>query len=134
MEESRPLVLTGADEVTRARARALLEAEGFRVESPESGTTRLVAGDVVIDLARREVVASDGRVVRPTASEFGVLAFLAANQGIVMGRGHILDAALDQPFTDPRTIDTYVMQLRRAIPGLEIETVRGVGYRIPGSG
>ncbi len=134
MEATPAVVLSGADEATLARARALLESEGFSVDTPGSQTKRLVAGEVVIDLDRREVVANDGRVIRPTTSEFEVLAFLATNQGIVLGRGRILDAALDQPFTDPRTIDTHVMQLRRTIPGLVIETVRGVGYRIPGSG
>ncbi|MGL4710734.1 MAG: winged helix-turn-helix domain-containing protein [Aeromonas veronii] len=35
-----------------------------------------------------------------------------------------------QAFPSTRTVDTHILQLRQKLPGLAIETVRGIGYRL----
>lgn len=130
MGDEPTVTISGADDATLARVAAILAEWGIAVHVTVDATARIVAGDVTIDVDRREVIGSDGTVVRPTTNQFEVLVLLAVNPGVVISRERILDAALGQPFIDPRTVDTYVMQLRRGIPGLVIETVRGAGYRI----
>jgi len=55
------------------------------------------------------------------------------NPGWVFSRGQIIDAVKgrDYPVTD-RAVDVQILSLRRKLgeSGDEIETVRGVGYRI----
>ena len=75
-------------------------------------------GDVEVDL---------------TATEFGVLLFLARHRGWVFTRDQIIDAVKgsDYPVTD-RSVDVQIVGLRRKLgtAGTMIETVRGVGYRM----
>jgi len=84
-----------------------------------------------IDGGRREVRPTDGDPVRPTAREFDLLWYLAENAGLVLSRGQILEAVWGyEYFGETRTVDVHVRQLRKKIPGIPIETVWGVGYRL----
>jgi DNA-binding response OmpR family regulator len=109
-----------------ARVRAL----GRRSTPPAPPV--LVAGDVVLDAARR-TVARAGRPIELTRKEFGVLEVLLAARGGVVSSEELLDRVWDEnadPFTT--TVRVTVMTLRRKLgePGL-VETVVGAGYRVP---
>jgi DNA-binding response OmpR family regulator len=87
--------------------------------------------DVRLDPARREV-SRDGREVRLTRKEFGVLEVLMAADGAVVSSEELLERVWDEhadPFTN--TVRVTVMNLRRKLgqPPL-VETVVGVGYRL----
>ena len=85
----------------------------------------------VIDGGRREVTLAGGEVVRPTAREFDLLWYLAENRGLALSRSQILNAVWGYDyFGETRTVDVHIRQLRRKLPGLPIETVWGVGYRL----
>ena len=93
------------------------------------------AGHVTIDAGRREVRVDD-RVVDLTTKEFDLLRFLADRPGLVMSRQQILDGVWGFDwYGDPRTVDVHIAQVRKKIgDGVEIRTVRGVGYRLdPGT-
>jgi DNA-binding response OmpR family regulator len=93
------------------------------------------AGRVTIDAGRREVRVDD-RVVDLTTKEFDLLRFLADRPGLVMSRQQILDGVWGFDwYGDPRTVDVHIAQVRKKIgDGVEIRTVRGVGYRLdPGA-
>ncbi len=68
-----------------------------------------------------------------SATEFAILEFLLRSPGWVFSRSQIIDAVKgrDYPVTD-RAVDVQILSLRRKLGdyGNEIETVRGVGYRI----
>jgi two-component system, OmpR family, response regulator len=129
---------TGADDYLRkpfafpvlvARVHALLRRAALGAPPP------LTAGDIRLDLpARRVFVGSDE--VSLSAREFDLLAHLVRRAGQVVSKRAILDAVGDDDFTgDPNVVEVYVARLRRKLDGTSgapaIETVRGVGYRIP---
>ncbi|GIH89645.1 response regulator transcription factor [Planobispora siamensis] len=85
-----------------------------------------------LDRAHRQVFR-DGRYVPLSRKEFGVLAELLRADGVVVSAETLLEKVWDEhidPFTN--TVRTTMMKLRRKIgdPPV-IETVTGVGYRIP---
>jgi two-component system, OmpR family, alkaline phosphatase synthesis response regulator PhoP len=93
------------------------------------------AGRVTIDAGRREVRVDDA-VVELTTKEFDLLRFLADRPGLVMSRQQILDGVWGYDwYGDPRTVDVHIAQVRKKVgDGVEIRTVRGVGYRLdPGA-
>ncbi len=92
-----------------------------------------------IDEARR-VVRVDGVQVELTALEFDLLAALARDPGVVVGRQALLDRVWGPEFVaDDHLVDVHIGNLRRKL-GDEpahprfIETVRGVGYRVREAG
>jgi DNA-binding response OmpR family regulator len=87
---------------------------------------------VRLDRARREVYR-DGRYVPLARKEFGVLAELMRARGSVVSAEELLEKVWDEhtdPFTN--TVRVTLMKLRKKLgdPPI-IETVQGVGYRIP---
>jgi len=87
-------------------------------------------GDLVVDPARRTATVR-GRAVTLTATEFDVLALLARDPGVVVGRADLLAGVWGPGFVgDDHLVDVHVANLRRKIGEGFIETVRGVGYKL----
>ncbi|ALP41590.1 MULTISPECIES: response regulator transcription factor [Aeromonas] len=75
-----------------------------------------------------------GEMVSFTPTEFALLTLLARMVGRVLSREEILNRVWGyQAFPSTRTVDTHILQLRQKLPGLVIETVRGIGYRLEGA-
>jgi two-component system OmpR family response regulator len=133
-----------------ARVRAMLRRSQMSTPLPEgvdgaassvrAGTTlgdrnaSLNAGDVTIDLARREAdVAGEPLHLKP--KEFDLLTYLVRHPGIVMSRDALLREVWGYDFPiDTRTVDVHVRGLRQKLERdpsrpQRIETVRGYGYR-----
>jgi len=109
-----------------ARIRAQLRSP----DSEEQDSTKVFAQNLVIDKATREVFFNE-EAVTLTRTEFDLLLFLASNLGRVFTRDELLDHVWGyNHFPTTRTVDTHVLQLRQKLPGLEIETLRGVGYKM----
>jgi DNA-binding response OmpR family regulator len=110
------------------RAMLLSETES-RFERP------LRVGRARIDLKRMEV-QTDERTVTLTHKECAVLTLLLEKQGAVLARDEILDRAwAPDEFPTPRTVDNFIVRLRRLIepdPGEPqvIRSIRGVGYQL----
>ncbi len=128
---------------TRARVRALLRrgrgagsAQAANDPSaPENET--LEAGDLRIDMARREVTRRGEPITLP-ARLFELLVYLVRYRGTVLTRGRLLERVWGYDYSgDTRTVDVHVRWLRERLeddpanPQL-IQTVRGVGYRYKG--
>lgn len=125
----------------RARVRALLRRGAAGTETPTApGEARtLSAGDVRIDLDRREVARGDRQIELP-ARLFDLLAYLVRNRGTVLTRDQLLRQVWGYEFAgDTRTVDVHIRWLRERLeddpaqPRL-IQTVRGVGYRFRAPG
>jgi DNA-binding response OmpR family regulator len=92
--------------------------------------------DLAIDLAARQV-RRDGRPVDLTRVELDILAVLVEHAGVVLTRGQLGTAAFGESFEAyDRSIDSHIKNLRHKLGerpdgGSYIETVRGVGYRVP---
>jgi two-component system OmpR family response regulator len=108
-----------------ARVQALIRRAS---RSPEA--TLLVAGDLELDLATREVRAGS-QPVELQPKEFTLLAFLLRHVGRPVTKTMILEHVWDYSF-DPQTnvVDVLVHRLRAKVDPdhRRIETVRGVGY------
>jgi len=115
--------------VLTARLRALLR----RVAAPRPVV--LTSGDLRLDPAEHRVERGGQQIVL-TPREFGVLEFLMRNAGRVVTKHEILRAAWDPHYEgDVNVVEVYVGYLRRKIDAQfgrdSIDTVRGVGYRMP---
>ena len=100
---------------------------------PESAT--LHVGDLLIDVARREVRLGNSEL-ELSALEFDLLNTLAAHAGWVFSREQLLEQVWGYDyFGDLRVVDAGVKRLRaklrQAAPEAKIVvTVRGVGYKL----
>ncbi len=92
-------------------------------------------GHIVIDIASHRVWAND-KEVKLSSKEFGLLATLVRNRGVVLVRDTLLSEVWGMDFEgDPRTLDVHIRWLRMKLESDPdhpefIKTVRGVGYRI----
>ena len=112
-----------------ARVQALI-----RRASNTSEPTRLVLGDLSMDLLTREVIRSDKKIeLQPL--EFALLEYLMRNRGKVVSKTMIMEHVWDYNF-DPQTnvVEARICRLRdkvdKGFPTKLIHTVRGVGYVI----
>lgn len=115
--------------VLTARVKAVLRRKPVAAASDADDVLRIY--DLVIHPGRHEVMLN-GKAIDLTASEFGILHFLARRPGWVFTRYQIVDAVHgeDYPVTE-RSVDVQVVGLRKKLKkaGDYIETVRGIGYR-----
>jgi len=108
-----------------ARLRALIRRASGQLK-PE-----LRSGSLVLDprLAR---VTLDGVPVKLTAHELRVLTYLMHHRGRVVSQAELTEHIYAQSFDrDSNTVEVFVARLRRKLGTSLIETVRGLGYRIP---
>jgi DNA-binding response OmpR family regulator len=108
-----------------ARVRARLRPR------PTDETTVLHAGKVSLDPTTRHV-AVEGKALDLAAREFALLETFVRHAGQVLSREQLLAQVWgmgDEPATN--VVEVYVGYLRRKLGDDCIETVRGVGYRLP---
>lgn len=111
------------------RRAALLSQGETRFERP------VQVGRARIDLRRMEVQV-DGETRTLTHKECAVLTLLLEKQGAVLARDEILDRAwAPDEFPTPRTVDNFIVRLRRMIEAdpsepRVIRSIRGVGYQL----
>ena len=112
-----------------ARVKAILRRSELAANG--GGSSVLLAGDVEVDVGRREARVG-GSVVALATKEFDLLRFLAENAGLALTRRQLIDGVWGADwFGDERTVDVHVRQLRKKLgPGLPLATVWGVGYRL----
>ena len=110
-----------------ARLRGLIRRASGQVQSD------LRAGDIALD-PRAARVTRGGTPVKLTSHEFRVLAYLMHQHGRVVPQSelteHIYASAADR---DSNTVEVFIARLRRKLGAGAIETVRGLGYRMPGA-
>ena len=114
--------------VLTARVRAVLRRRSRGVVDEDAP---IKIGGVEIHPGRHEVLVG-GKPVRLTFTEFEILSFLARRPGWVFTRYQIVEAVRGGEYavTD-RSVDVQIVGLRKKLgkSGINIETVRGVGYR-----
>ncbi len=110
--------------VLLARLRALLR----RDVAPRP--TVLEAGGIRLDPASHQV-SCDGEPVELAPREFLLLQHLLGARGAVVAKEELLDAIWGDAVDGLNVVEVYVGYLRRKLGRQRIETVRGVGYRVP---
>ena len=93
--------------------------------------TVLRCGSLTLDLRTRRARAGE-RTVDLTAREFVLLELFLRHPGQVLSREQILSHVWGYDF-DPGSniVDVYVRALRKKLGAQQLETVRGMGYRLP---
>ncbi|MCL7378878.1 MULTISPECIES: response regulator transcription factor [unclassified Streptomyces] len=93
--------------------------------------TMLRSGDLSLDLRTRRARSGE-LTVDLTAREFVLLELFLRHPGQVLSREQILSHVWGYDF-DPGSniVDVYVRALRRKLGAQRLETVRGMGYRMP---
>ncbi len=114
-----------------ARVKAVLRRSEDRQGSKPS-LKEIGFESLKMDLSRYEVFV-EGVEVKLTNTEFKILQCLIEKPGHVFNRSQLIDFALgkDVSVVD-RTIDVHITNLRKKLGsiGSQIESIRGVGYRI----
>jgi len=111
-----------------ARVKAVLR----RATEPARTGQVLSVGDLVLDIARREV-SIGGKSVDLRTKEFDLLAAFMRHLGLVLDRETLLRIVWGYDYLgDSRTIDVHITWLRDKIAAsnVKIQTVRGVGYKL----
>jgi DNA-binding response OmpR family regulator len=117
----------------QARVKALLRRRE-KSSSPETQTSRLVAGPLCIDFEKHDVQVS-GQSINLTAKEFELLAQFARHPGKVYTRTQLLDLVWGSGYEGfEHTVNSHINRLRAKIENnpaepLFIQTVWGVGYK-----
>jgi len=113
-----------------ARVKAVLRRSEDRRGEPVG--SHLEFEGIRLDLARYEVEV-DGQEVKLTNTEFKILQCLLQKPGNVFNRTQLVDFALGKNISVvDRTIDVHITNLRKKLGnrGMQIESIRGVGYRL----
>lgn len=107
-----------------ARIRALLRRGEVRPQRRE-------ARGVVLEVEARRVL-KDGCPVSLTAKEYQVLELLFLNPGRIFTKEEILERIWGLGYEgESNLVEVYVKNLRKKLGEGTIETVRGLGYRVP---
>jgi len=109
-------------------ARARVQLREDRAAQPAV----LEAGGIRLDIRTRKATVS-GAMVDLTAREFTMLETFMSHPGQVLSHEQLLAHVWGYDY-DPgsNVVEVYVRYLRRKLGETAIETVRGMGYRMPG--
>jgi two-component system response regulator CpxR len=120
-----------------ARLRAVIRRSRFRSETAPIAPTEV--GDLYLNIDTRECRLA-GNVIGLTTVEFDLLLALARAAGRVKSRERLLVEIAERDFEAfDRSIDVHISSIRRKLGDdpktpRYIETIRGVGYRMPKPG
>ena len=99
----------------------------------QSGKEHIICiGQARIHTDEAKVYVND-QLLELTALEYRLLLIFANNQGVLLSRQQILDKIwdVDGNFVEDNTLTVYVKRLREKLGNaVDIETVRGMGYRV----
>lgn len=116
--------------VFMARVKALLRRSANN--ESRQGLRKLLLAGLAINFETYDVTLNDEKL-HLTPSEFKLLASMVQNRGKVMTRDNLIDQIQGEGINVVgRTIDTHIFGLRKKLGDWSdnIETIRGVGYRV----
>jgi len=111
----------------------LAKARGVHNQSPHTLDTDLIGiNDLEVNTVSGKVLLR-GEQLNLTALEYRLLVYLITNRGRLLARPQIIDNVWEgsEGYVEDNTLSTYIKSLRRITDGeIDIETVRGMGYRV----
>jgi two-component system, OmpR family, response regulator len=109
-------------EELQARLRALIR------RTSGNASAEMSCGPVLLDTRTSRVTVSE-EVIRLTAQEYKLLAYLMHNKSKVVSRTELTEHIYDQDFDrDSNTIEVFITRIRKKLGTDLIRTVRGLGY------
>lgn len=89
-------------------------------------------GDVRINFDAAMIFYKDERVPL-TKIEYRIVEYLAKNKGRTVTREQLIETIWGYEFTaNDRVIDSHMKNIRKKVPHLNIETIKGIGYILEG--
>ncbi len=116
--------------VLLARIKALLRRGQF---AAEESAERLTFGNLIIDIASRDVWLNDKKVALST-HEFELLTIIAKKSGTILNRDYLFETLYNREYDGlDRTMDVRISQLRKKLGDnaedpFRIKTIWGKGY------
>lgn len=104
----------------------------LRRADPKKKAAAIECGGIRIDPVRHTVTAG-GQNITLTLKEYDLLKLLSENPGCVFTRDNLLSSVWGADFVgETRTVDVHIGTLRTKLgaAGQQIQTVRGVGYKM----
>jgi len=100
--------------------------------SKGKANNRLLVGRLDMDISKKTVIW-ENKALSLSAREFSLLEFFALNAGGFYTRDKLLEHVwAGEDSINPRTVDTYILYLRRKLGNDAIKTSRGLGYSFSG--
>lgn len=102
------------------------------LHNQNSSANEIMIGKVIINVDEAKVYVGS-ETIDLTALEYRLLLIFANNKGILLTREKILEKIwdIDGNYVEDNTLTVYVKRLREKLQGaINIETVRGMGYRV----
>jgi two-component system response regulator CssR len=85
----------------------------------------------IIDFTKRKILDENNNEIDLTSKEFDMIAFLAKNSNNAFSREKLLEKIWGYDYYgSERVVDDLIRRLRKKIPGIDIETIYGYGYRM----
>ena len=108
-----------------ARINALL-----RRVSNQNKSLKYKYGEIEIDVINHHVKFKD-ETITLTTSEFDLLSLLVKNGGNIVTKNDILNKVWGyEKNVSTNVVEVYIRYLRNKLVGINIETIRGIGYRL----
>ena len=109
------------------RAKRILQ----RSHSITENTENIKISNYIIDFTKRKVLDDKNEEIDLTSKEFDMIAFFAKNANNAFSREKLLEKIWGYDyFGSERVVDDLIRRLRKKIPGIDIETIYGYGYRM----
>lgn len=108
-----------------ARINALL-----RRVSNQNKSLKYKYGEIEIDVINHHVKFKD-ETITLTTTEFDLLSLLVKNGGNIVTKNDILNKVWGyEKNVSTNVVEVYIRYLRNKLAGINIETIRGIGYRL----
>ena len=108
-----------------ARINALL-----RRVSNQNKSLKYKYGEIEIDVINHHVKFKD-ETITLTTTEFDLLSLLVKNGGTIVTKNDILNKVWGyEKNVSTNVVEVYIRYLRNKLVGINIETIRGIGYRL----
>lgn len=96
----------------------------------QTNTLKYKHKDIEIDVIKHQILFMK-KEISLTTTEFDLLVLLVKNGGNIVTKNDILNEVWGyEKSVSTNVVEVYIRYLRNKMPGIEIETIRGLGYRL----
>ena len=96
----------------------------------QTNTLKYKNKDIEIDVIKHQILFMK-KEISLTTTEFDLLVLLVKNGGNIVTKNDILNEVWGyEKSVSTNVVEVYIRYLRNKMPGIEIETIRGIGYRL----
>lgn len=96
----------------------------------QNNTLKYKHKNIEIDIVKHQILFMK-KEISLTTTEFDLLVLLVKNGGSIVTKDDILNKVWGyEKSVSTNVVEVYIRYLRNKLPGIKIETIRGIGYRL----